>query len=153
MGMRPEGPTPTPSDSYAPEIEPWRLVWRQGISPFLHTDGLVQLLMALETDSPELIQGETVAPPTRAIGMMPLGACAVAYVRWKYRVDAVDEKPTTCNQLHSHLEDVQEWTNQRMGRLNAFRDFTRWYDYGQRKETFAALAEEVRLTLSDRTTS
>lgn len=66
-------------------MEPWRRAFREGFAPLFSDDGLAALALALETDDPRLIQGETVSPPQRTECQdWPVeAACLVAYGGWR----------------------------------------------------------------------
>jgi hypothetical protein len=78
-------------------MEPWREVWRSGVSPQLSTPGLEALKVALETDDPRLLQGATTSPPPLQFvaDWKPEAACVIGYAGWQgdglETIEAVEE--------------------------------------------------------------
>ena len=66
-------------------MEKWQRALRKGLLPLLSDKALEVLVKALETNDPDLIQGETIVSfgIPEFMTTEPVGACLIAYAGWK----------------------------------------------------------------------
>ncbi len=127
-------------------MESWRKVWREGVVPLLTYRHLRALQMALEEDSPELLQGATTTPPPLQCvrDWLCEAACPVSYMGWKAGDGEVEELLT--------VDEVETWfakmcfeIDSRLGEPAGCRHFLNWVDETDRSEMRRELLEEVKL--------
>ncbi len=127
-------------------MEAWRSVWRAG-APLLPTKGLEALAVALQEDSPKLLQGATTKPPP----LMSVqdwdveAACLVGYCHWK--------DGTGKNTVHDVEEGFAKWcyaVDQEINEPAGCRWLLNWFDDTPRDQMRSALLPEVRRELARR---
>jgi hypothetical protein len=107
-------------------IELWRKVWRDGFAKVLPRDGVEALLVALDTDDHNLLQGATTCPPPLlCVRDWPCeGACVVGYTGWKsggiettggvekffakacFDTDNLIGEPASCRHFLNYVDDT-----------------------------------------------
>jgi hypothetical protein len=118
---------------------PWPEIFHAGIAPRLGREGLQALAEALERDSSELIQGETVHPDLNTTWREEecTGACALAYPLWKtLELFSIGNTEREFTQLCIKVDN-------QMGAGAAMR-FVLWFDETPRPEMRRELLREVR---------
>lgn len=124
----------------------WQTVFRRGIVPQLSTAGLLALRLALEEDSPTLIQGATVRPlpiPGQ-YDSEPTEADPVAYAIWR------GESLRTVRQVEDRFAAVMFECDQLVGEPAACRWWTNFVDDIGREELFRLVLGEVRSIIKER---
>lgn len=94
-------------------------IFEKGISPFLPLEGLIALKEAIETDSDELLQGETVEGTYQG---KIAGCCAIAYTGWYAGFFG------PCEDAIFYLDDRRAEADERLGIEDATDQFIAWYD-------------------------
>ena len=127
-------------------MESWRKVWREGLVPYLSTEGLQALARALTGDDPRLLQGATTTPPPlQCVQDWPVeAACVLGYCGWQG--DGLE----TVAEVEEYFARLCFEADQVLGEPAACRWFLNWYDETPRPEMCSQLLEEVRRTLADR---
>ena len=123
-------------------VEPWKKTWREAVLPNLKLRHLEPLRDALESNSPELIQGSVAKCLASEAG--PGACCAVGYALWK------GDKLTRGNAVYfSYCEVIDKSALLDDYRVTGISEFTDWFDYGRREDVFAALLAEVKQNIAD----
>jgi hypothetical protein len=127
-------------------MEAWRLIFRNGFSPFLSTDGLEKLLEALKIYDERIIQGATVHPlPIRQNEDWHVEATdAIAFCFWQ------GNNELKVKDIDAFFAKTCFSCDETLGEPSGYRHFLNWYDNFPRKETFDLLADEVSFCLSKR---
>ncbi len=127
-------------------MEPWKRIWREGLSPLLNTRDLEALRQGLIHDDSRLIQHATTTPPPTEVfhDEECERACALGYSGWQgsglYSVREVEEYfVRTCTAADEAL-----------GELAACRHFLNWFDETPRAEMRRELLREVNWALNKR---
>lgn len=130
-------------------MESWRRVWREGVAPQLSDAGLGALRGGLESDDPQLIRGDTTAPPPiLAVRDWPCeGGCAIAYPFWKG--DGLE----TVGEVEEKFALVSYEAARLLGEDSAIRYFANWFDGAPWKEVRESLLAEVNLEIERRAAS
>jgi hypothetical protein len=124
-------------------MEPWRKVWREGLSPLLSPRALLALKTALETDDPALIQRQTTQPSEIEASAETLceGACLIGFTGWK-------------GEGLLHVDDVAEYFSRMccavgvlLGDPGGVHYLIHWWDITPRDEARLALLAEVERSL------
>lgn len=125
-------------------MEAWKRVWRKGIKGLLSDKELTALAKGLKSNSPRLIQGDTVTYDS--VEDSPGAACALGYALWKGR------KLKFALDVDRLFSEFCFKVNQRCGEMpNPGCDaFLSWFDGGDRKQVFAELLAEVESEIKRR---
>jgi hypothetical protein len=120
-------------------MESWKICWRKGFAPQLSTASLQKLLVALETDDDQLVQGVTVLPSHfDRDRLLPIAAaCPIAYCGWQDGLETAAEAEEFFGLSCEAADKV-------LGGPAECRWFTNWVDDTPREEMRAQLAWEVR---------
>lgn len=121
----------------ANEMERWRKAWRE-IAARLPAGGLRELLAALHTNNPELVQGMTGVPRSPGDSTC-IGGCAISFCGWKTGAFK------TINGAYEYLARATYGVRH----SNAFLD---WFDLSPRAEMLVELLPEVELALQTKLT-
>jgi hypothetical protein len=119
--------------------ETWRMVWRMGFAPQLSSGALQVLRVALESDTPKLLQGATTTPaPDRPVWLKPVeAACVLGFCGWK------GENLETVESVEEYFGALCFRADQVLGAPAACRYFLNWYDDTPRDEMRRELLAEV----------
>jgi len=136
-------------------MENWKRVWRRGIAPLCSTATLRKLEQVLESDSPQLTQGDTVRPypviykslpinhPSQPCNSAPDAACLIAWIGWQGGEATLTK-----------TKDVAAWFGHATEKIVAlvgfdeFCVFLNWFDETPRPDMRHLLLEEVRRSLT-----
>lgn len=130
----------------------WQIVLRHGMFPQWTDVDLANLLSAVESNDPRLIQGHQSDPlPMTANLPKPVcGACMVSYVGWMRFDDrsaaTVGDLDTFTFQAFMRSEILLgELSIKVDGRLPGWMPFLEWFDDLPREEVFRQLSQEIRV--------
>lgn len=118
----------------------WQRAWRLGFQPQFSTEALWMLLVALEADSPVLVQGVNVYPPLEACipTTRPDGAEPVAFCCW------AGSYLRTADEIHEAYGRAIKGADDRCWTTQASGWWTQWWDNNPRAVVIAELMDEVR---------
>lgn len=121
------------------DAEAWRTVWRTGFAPQLSSSTLQVLRVALESDTPTLLQGATTTPaPVRPTWLKPVeAACVLGFCGWK------GESLQTVESVEEYFGALCFRADQKLGAAAACRYFLNWYDDTPRETMRRELLAEV----------
>lgn len=141
--------TPTASHPLAAgTLEPWRVVWRDGIAPLLSTTALTAVRTALRDDDTRLQQGSTTdPPPLMCVQDWPCqGACLLGYAGWQ------GEGLATVGEVEEYFAAKCFQTNESLAPNGdpVIRYFLCWFDDTPRDEMRREMLAEVELALATR---
>ena len=125
------------------ELEPWRKCWRIGFVPQMSERQLTALRVALEMDSPELVQGHTAIPICDGTAACE-GACAVGYACW--RGDGL----VSTFQVYQRFAEVCFEADRLIADPAGCRWFLQWFDDTPREEVRRDLLGEIDAELARR---